>query len=310
MSGIILHHFESSTFSEKARLMLGFKGLAWHSVIVPNIMPKPDLLPLTGGYRRTPIMQIGADIYCDTRMIAMELDRRFPVPSLYHGAAGMADAVQLWADRQLFDATMRYVNALKADERPEAYHRDRALMRGETFDLGAIRASLPRHREQVRAYLGWIGSMLTRDRQFILGRSPSIIDISVYHCLWYLRSAGTEARALLEGRQAIADWMARVETMGHGARTEMDPAHALAIAREATSSIPERADPDDPDGFSPGTPVAVAADDYGRDPVTGTVVAIDTACIAIRRRDERTGDVVVHFPRVGFCVTKVADGAV
>ena len=65
MSEIILHHYPLSPFAEKTRVALGIKGLAWRSVIIPQIMPKPELMPLTGGYRKTPVMQIGADIYCD-----------------------------------------------------------------------------------------------------------------------------------------------------------------------------------------------------------------------------------------------------
>ena len=63
---IILHHYPMSPFAEKVRLIFGFKGLSWASVHIPNVMPKPDLIALTGGYRKTPVLQIGADIYCDT----------------------------------------------------------------------------------------------------------------------------------------------------------------------------------------------------------------------------------------------------
>ena len=72
----ILHQYAGSPFSEKLRLMFGFKGLAWQAVETPPIMPKPDLMPLTGGYRRAPVLQIGADIYCDTQRIAAELENR------------------------------------------------------------------------------------------------------------------------------------------------------------------------------------------------------------------------------------------
>ncbi|MEO1334102.1 MAG: glutathione S-transferase N-terminal domain-containing protein, partial [Myxococcota bacterium] len=63
---IILHQFERSPYSEKIRLALRIKNLDWVGVDVPVILPKPDLMPLTGGYRRTPVLQVGADIYCDT----------------------------------------------------------------------------------------------------------------------------------------------------------------------------------------------------------------------------------------------------
>jgi glutathione S-transferase len=80
---IILHHFDRSPFSEKIRVVFGHKGLSWKSVRIPPIMPKPDLMPLTGGYRRTPVMQIGADVFCDTQIIIREIERRFPSPTLF-----------------------------------------------------------------------------------------------------------------------------------------------------------------------------------------------------------------------------------
>jgi glutathione S-transferase len=80
-SGLILHHYDFSSFSEKVRLVLGIKNLSWRSVEIPSTLPKPDYLPLTGGYRRAPSLQIGADVYCDSKRIIEELERRFPEPS-------------------------------------------------------------------------------------------------------------------------------------------------------------------------------------------------------------------------------------
>ena len=83
MSKVILHHYGLSPFSEKVRLALGIKGLAWKSVDIPPAPPRPLLTPLTGGYRRTPVMQIGADIFCDTNIILPTLERLYPEPTLY-----------------------------------------------------------------------------------------------------------------------------------------------------------------------------------------------------------------------------------
>ena len=86
VADLILHHYDFSNYAEKVRLALGYKGLGWRSVIIPPIAPKPELMPLTGGYRRTPVLQIGADIFCDTRQILRELERRQPEPTLYPAA--------------------------------------------------------------------------------------------------------------------------------------------------------------------------------------------------------------------------------
>ena len=62
MTELILHHYPESPFSEKVRAILGAKGLAWRSLQVPMIMPRPATAALTGGYRRIPVLQAGAEL--------------------------------------------------------------------------------------------------------------------------------------------------------------------------------------------------------------------------------------------------------
>src|SRR6476660_5125942 len=128
---IILHHFDHSPFSEKIRLIFGLKKIAWTSVRISRIMPRPDLMPMTGGYRRTPVMQIGADIYCDTQCILRELERRCPEPSLYRGTdAGTANALTYWLDRSIFSPAVGIVFGGRAMELPPGFIEDRAKMTG------------------------------------------------------------------------------------------------------------------------------------------------------------------------------------
>src|SRR2546427_13241778 len=99
MAQLILHHYDISPYAEKIRAILGFKRLAWHSVHIPIVMPKPDLTALTGGYRLTPVLQIGADVYCDTKVIARRLERERPTPTLYpRGTAAAERALSLWGE--------------------------------------------------------------------------------------------------------------------------------------------------------------------------------------------------------------------
>ena len=62
--------------------VFGLKGLAC-VVIVPVMLLKPDVVALTGGYRRTPFLQIGADVYCDSALMCRVIDRIAPQPLLY-----------------------------------------------------------------------------------------------------------------------------------------------------------------------------------------------------------------------------------
>src|SRR6476659_2891325 len=117
MPDLILHHYPNSPFSEKVRVAFGIKQAAWKSVDIPNVMPKPDLRPLTGGYRQTPVMQIGADIYCDTQLIMLELDRRLPSPAfLPKGREGEARAITMWIDRNIFSPAVGVVMRQVADK--------------------------------------------------------------------------------------------------------------------------------------------------------------------------------------------------
>ena len=104
---IILHQYDISPFSERVRVAFGIKGLDWFACDEPIIMPKPELLALTGGYRKIPVMQIGADIYCDTQIILRELERRFPAPTLFPGSdKGLGWGVAMWTDRIFFQAAV------------------------------------------------------------------------------------------------------------------------------------------------------------------------------------------------------------
>ena len=79
---LILHHYDASPYAEKIRLMFGAKHLRWQSVLSPPQPPRPNVDPLSGGYRRIPIAQIGADVFCDTFVIAQEVARLARAPEL------------------------------------------------------------------------------------------------------------------------------------------------------------------------------------------------------------------------------------
>ena len=107
MTEPVLHHYPVSPFAEKVRAMLGYKGLAWKSVQIPLIMPKPDVVALTGGYRKTPILQVGADIHCDTALIARVLERIAPSPSLFpRGDTIALRAMEHFADSVMFNISV------------------------------------------------------------------------------------------------------------------------------------------------------------------------------------------------------------
>ena len=299
---LILHHFEASPFSEKIRLAFGYKKLAWTSVITSRIMPRPDLMPLTGGYRRTPTLQIGADIYCDTQIILRELERRFPQPTLCpDGNGGLPWALAMWSDRSFFQNTVNLVFGSLADKVPSDFIADREKLRGAKFDVAAMAAAIPQMKDQFRAHADWIDAQLQDGRGWLLNKF-SLADINAYMNVWYAQSNLDGYTAMLNQFPRVIRWAALVKAIGHGTRTEMSTAEALNIATEATPQSPAGVDLGDPNGRKPGDRVLVIPDDYGKIGVSGEIVSLSAQHIAIRRHDERAGDIVVHFPRAGFIV--------
>src|SRR5947199_8216077 len=161
MTDIILHHYDTSPYSEKVRLGLGLKGLAWASVELPLIMPKPNLTALTGGYRKTPVLQIGADIYCDSQLIMRELERRYPTPSFYPAGHGAADALAWWAEKTTFSPAAGILFAKRPEVLPEGFLEDRAKFSGRNIDPAAMKAAVPNLHDQLRSHFDCLNQNLT-----------------------------------------------------------------------------------------------------------------------------------------------------
>ncbi|MEO1306268.1 MAG: glutathione S-transferase N-terminal domain-containing protein, partial [Pseudomonadota bacterium] len=146
---IILHQFDRSPFSEKIRLALRMKNLGWAAVEIPSILPKPDLMPLTGGYRRTPVMQIGADIFCDTSIMLVELEKRFQIPALnLPGHEGLAKMVGAWVDTKWFQTSVGVIFGAIGEHMPQAFIDDRTKMSGRPFDIEGMKVAAPMLQDQ------------------------------------------------------------------------------------------------------------------------------------------------------------------
>jgi len=309
MSQLILHHYPTSPFAEKIRLIFGYKKLAWHSVIIPRIMPKPELTALTGGYRRTPVMQIGADIYCDTALIADVLEKIAPAPSLYPSSVnGASRIVAQWADSQVFSAAMAYnfqpagiadVFAGVPEEAIQAFVADRAAMRG-----GAPRMAIGEGTSTYKSQLRRLSDMLT-ERPYLLGDAPSIADFSAYHPIWFTLERTPSLSGILDATPLLKDWMTRMKAIGHGVHEKMTAEHALEAANHATPSDVTQMPFVNEHGIDLGSEVTITADNFGLEPTQGTLVAATKTRLILRREDQRTGVVHVHFPRNGFILKKV-----
>ncbi len=302
MPDIIMHEYPLSPFSEKIRLGLGLKGATYHTVTVPVWMPKPDLLPLTGGYRRAPVMQVGADIYCDTLLILRAIERLHPEPSFYPGdSAGLASAIGWWAEKFTFMPSVCLVTSLIGEHFPAELIEERKPFFGVDLSKAATLKDQHLNRQRLHAHLTWLGQMLQDGRRFLLGETPSAADLAAYHPIWFaLKNAGDAANAMLP-MAPLRAWYDRVAAFGHGHPSEMAASDALTVAKDSEPTPPDfESEADDPSGCAPGDQVTVTPDDSGRDPVHGELVACGPQELIVRRSDPMVGNIHVHFPRAGF----------
>ena len=310
-NSIILHQYDISPYSEKVRVILGIKSLEWYACDQPVIMPKPELTTLTGGYRKIPVMQIGADIYCDTQIIIRELERRFPSPSIHVGGdKGLGWGLSVWADRSIFPAAVPIIFGGMASEgggeglTSEEFVKDREALTGRPFYLAEMKAAAPLMADQLRAQLDWAERQLGLNQNFMMGDAPGLVDASIYYNLAFIRWVYPKALKVLDGLPKVEAWERRVKALGHGTRHEIARNEALDIAKAASSIENPHSDKNEPNGLEVGAKVTVMADDYGRDPIQGELVSSSAQHIAIKRSHERIGEVVLHFPRMGFLVVK------
>lgn len=301
MTEIIFHQYAMSPFSEKIRKILAAKDVAYRQVDQPAWMPKPQLTPLTGGYRRIPVLQIGADIYCDSALIARRLDAVVPDPSIYaDGNAAAAEATALWADKVLFPATVPLVFTALADIIPPELFDDRRAMFPQ-LNLESLRAALPAARGVLHSACEMLEQTLAR-HAWVLGAQFTVADAAVYHTLWFARGDAT-ARNTIYSKPKLGAWMQKLEAMGAGRPQAITGEEAMEVARRSEpADVDKTVAGDDPTGLAFGTNVAVASDDLPQSVFTGRLVALRAHEMVIERREQQVGRIAVHFPRAGYAV--------
>lgn len=299
---LVLYHYDLSPFSEKVRPMLGYAGLSWHSVRVPETPPRPVLDILAGGYRKIPVAQVGADVYCDTKTIVPQIARLGGKPELdpENCSAEVQEFVRS-CDGELFMACIVLIGPRLLGP----MFREFSLLRTARLMLDRInigrKSKVPRMgRERATAvfkqHVERMESLLTGN--FLFGDRPCAGDFSAYFVLWFATKA--PPAPFLADAPKVRDWMTRMQAFGHGTPTPVSPEQALDLARNAEPAPIPTAEQTAP------RPASVEPSDYARDPTAGTLVAESTRGWVLAREHARIGTVHVHFPKASFRIREPA----
>ena len=304
MDDLILHHHEPSPFAEKIRLAFGLKGLAWRSAVVPMVPPRAELEALAGGYRKIPVLQIGADIYCDTSRILLELEQRFPEPSLFPaGGAGLGIALMTWSDTAFFQPGAGLSMGMN-DALPDDILEDRTAF-FKFMDFSKLKSELPHLHTQYLAQVALVEAELNDGKAYLAGAAPGAIDIAAYFPIWMGRANIPGIGHWLDQRPSLNAWEERMEAIGRGRSSAIGGVDALEIARNA-SPVGAGHVGSDPLELIDGDHVSVTPTDYGDIPVTGVLRSLSPTSVCVEREDDAVGSVHVHFPRSGYRIERLS----
>ncbi len=308
-ASLILHHHDPSPFAEKIRVAFGIKGVSWRSAQIPMVMPKPDLTALTGGYRGTPVLQIGADIYCDSRLIIEIVEALHPAPPLLKSGPLLNFGLQHWSDETVFPPGAALAMHENRAHLPDDLIADRADYFAD-LDFSTFARDARHFHAQFSAHAALIDRQLQDGRAFLLGDAPEWADINAYFPVWMANGHFPSARRYLDLHASLAAWRKRMAAFGHGVREEINAATAIAIARQSSpAAIKAQAAVPDESGIRIGEDVTVWPVAHPDTPVTGRLLALSADRVTIAREDARAGAVNVHFPKIGYRVERNA-GAV
>lgn len=308
-NSLILHHHDPSPFAEKIRVVFGVKGLKWRSVLIPIVMPKPDLTALTGGYRGTPVLQIGADIYCDSRLIIEVVEALHPAPPLLRSGPLLNFGLQHWSDETLFPPGAALAMHENRARLPDDLIADRTTYFADLDFSGFARDARHFH-AQFSAHVALIERQLVDGRAFLLGDTPEWADINAYFPVWMANGHFPSARRYLSQHDRLSAWCGRMAAFGHGVRKEISPADAIGIAKTSTpAAVGGRPGLPDESGLEAGEDATVWTVAHPDTPVTGRLIALTADRVSIAREDPVAGGLHVHFPRIGYRVERPAGAA-
>lgn len=298
---IYLHHYEASPYAEKIRAMFGMSGYRWGSVLSPPYPPRPNLQPLVGEFRRIPVAHHGADVFCDTTLIARELAELTGRSSLDPAITDEAAlALAQRAEGEVFFSAITAAPTLPLLGKlllrnglggTLKFVKDRTVMMRES----AMR--VPQGKAAAAVLRGFLGALDTHlaEREWMDDREQGYADFCVYHPIWLALSVG--GLKSLNGFDHVRRWHTEMAALGHGQRVETAPGDALAAVADATPrALPE----DGPAHDAIGRHASIAPADYGQTGVSGTLVAVSEDRYILARETDSLGIVHLHFPRSGY----------
>lgn len=183
----ILFTYDISVYGRKVDWYLTLRGFNHVQCIQPNRMPRPDLERLGIAYRRIPILAIGRDVYCDTRIIIDKLEKLFPknsLGSIHAYEQGLERIMQTWInDGGPFWRSAGLIPPDVGVMLDQKWTADRSEMTGTTFNRDTMAAGRKDAYAHMKVNFEIVEHGILADgRKFIFAtEEPTLADI---HTIW------------------------------------------------------------------------------------------------------------------------------
>ena len=302
----IFHHYPQSPIAEKIRITFGIMGMEWQSVQIPRIPPKPLLMPLTGGYRRTPVLQLGADIFCDSQTIAWQLGlQNSNAPAYQLSNKSLELILGSFGEAILFSLSVRVVLTTSMGKAPEEFIKDRGSLYFEPgWTVEEMKNSLPSILLQLQAAFDLINHHLLENGPFINGDIPSYSDAVVQHCVWFLCGRWEGGIDFIKPFDAVCKQREAIASLGHGISHDISAEQALETATKNIPNAPMGINCKFTGGLRRGQRVKIRPNGRTSDPdVIGALRYLDETVIILDYEHEETGQVAIHFPVLGYQIS-------
>ena len=299
----IFHHYPQSPIAEKIRMTFGIMGLEWYSVQIPRIPPKPLLTPLTGGYRRTPVLQVGADIFCDSQCIAFQLGKLKSKKVAYDSSNRALELILgSFGENILFKLTVRIVLTTSMGVAPEDFIKDRGSLYFEPgWTVEEMQNSLSSVLLQLQSAFELINHHLTSHGPYMNGNNPSYADAVIQHCVWFLCGRWDRGDSFIAPFKALIKHRDLITQTGHGSFIDCAPEEALQIAKNHISTAPSGINCAYTGKLKIGERVRIRPNGKTSDPdVKGVLRYLDQNIIIMDYEHEDVGMVSIHFPVLGY----------
>lgn len=171
------------TWHPPAGALLQFLQLTKHKQPQPPVLPRPDVKALGASYRRIPILSIGRDVYCDTRLILQKLDRHFPSGALgspQPDGRALQKLLEIWTiDGGVFNRAAQLIPSSMPLLKDPKFTKDREDYSGRSWDKDEIEAFRPEALAHIRSAFDLLETTLLADgRDWILKTDrPSLGEI-------------------------------------------------------------------------------------------------------------------------------------